>query len=251
MRLLIAVFCVGALMFATAAEAQPPGKVKKESQGGSENPDLVTYMMSFNKKKDGKLTREELTDRRLLRLFERADTNKEGFVTREQLQALVAQLNTEAQAGSRAGGGGDRGGPDRDGPAGKKGKGGPPRPGQILPPVVQEMLQLTESQKRQLADLQKEVDEKLEKILTPEQKGRLKEMRERGPGGPGGPGDKKAGPGGSTGPKGEARGPVVAPDASGASTAFSFRGARHTARNCLCWHGLARQPAESCACRTS
>ena len=64
-----------------------------------------------------------------------------------------------------------------------RGPGGPPRPGQILPPFLQERLSLTADQKKQLEELQKEVDAKLAKILTDEQKQQLKEMRERGPGG--------------------------------------------------------------------
>ena len=62
-----------------------------------------------------------------------------------------------------------------------------PRPGQILPPFVQEMLQLTATQKTQLDALQKDVDTKLGKILTDEQKQQLKEFQERGPGGKGPP----------------------------------------------------------------
>ena len=41
--------------------------------------------------KDGKLTKTELTDTRLHGLFDRADTNKDGMVTREELEALFAR----------------------------------------------------------------------------------------------------------------------------------------------------------------
>jgi spore coat protein H len=72
----------------------------------------------------------------------------------------------------------------------------PPRPGEILPTPLQNALRLTEEQKRQLAELQKEVDAKVEKLLTEEQRRQLKEMRERGPGGPpGGPPKRPGGPG--------------------------------------------------------
>jgi hypothetical protein len=63
----------------------------------------------------------------------------------------------------------------------------PPQPGEILPPFLQEMLQLSDAQRKQLAELQKEVEGKLGKILTEEQKARLKALREGGPGGFGGP----------------------------------------------------------------
>jgi Spy/CpxP family protein refolding chaperone len=77
------------------------------------------------------------------------------------------------------------------GPGGPGGIGGPPQPGQIMPTFLQDQLKLTADQKKQLEELQKEVDSKLEKILTEEQKKQLKDMRQgsgRGPGGRGGPG---------------------------------------------------------------
>lgn len=81
-------------------------------------------------------------------------------------------------------------------PAGGPGMGGPgggfpggfrgPPPGVILPPPVQDTLQLTEAQKKELAALQKEVDEQLVKLMTDEQKKQWKEMKDRAAGGPGG-----------------------------------------------------------------
>jgi spore coat protein CotH len=79
-----------------------------------------------------------------------------------------------------------------------------PQPGEILPSFTQDMLKLTPEQKKQLAALQKEVDGKVEKLLTEEQRKQLKDMRDRGPGafafggppGPGGPGGGRGGPGG-------------------------------------------------------
>jgi hypothetical protein len=59
-----------------------------------------------------------------------------------------------------------------------------PQPGQIMPERMQQMLNLTPAQKKSLADLQKDVDAKLAKILTAEQKAQLEEMKNRGPGGP-------------------------------------------------------------------
>jgi hypothetical protein len=79
-----------------------------------------------------------------------------------------------------------------------------PRPGELLPTPFPDMLQLTEKQRKELADLQKEVEGKLEKILNEEQNKQLKEMKDRGPGGfgppPGGPGG--FGPPGGEGPGG-------------------------------------------------
>jgi hypothetical protein len=70
------------------------------------------------------------------------------------------------------------------GPRGRL-RGGPPRPGQVLPPFVQDELELTAEQKQQLAELQDEVDARLAKLLTDEQRRRLEDPRNFGP--PGGP----------------------------------------------------------------
>jgi hypothetical protein len=185
-----------ALVFTSRAAAQPPAA--SAGKDYSQSP-YVTRMMAFDKKHDGKLTRDEITDRRLLRLFDEADANKDGIVTKEELMALAAKK--EADSGSN-----DRGGPDEsdgpgaggpggprdsgpgrggNGPGGPRGRGGPPQPGQILSGRLQDSLKLTDDQKAQLAALQKEVDEKLAKILTEDQQKQLKEMRDRGPGGRG------------------------------------------------------------------
>ena len=154
-------------------------------------------MMAFDKNKDGVLTKDEITDERLMKLFERADKNNDGKVTREELEALV---KAEAPMGGGRGPGGPGGGPG--GPGGRR---GPPMPGQIMPDFLAEQIKLSDDQKKKFTDLQKELDGKIEKILTDEQKKMMKEMKERGPGGPGGPGGGPGGPGGRGpgGPGGE------------------------------------------------
>jgi Spy/CpxP family protein refolding chaperone len=59
------------------------------------------------------------------------------------------------------------------------GRGGPAgfAPGQILPSVLQDRLELSKEQKAQLEKLQKEVDEKLQKILNDEQKKKLDDIK--------------------------------------------------------------------------
>jgi hypothetical protein len=156
------------------ALAQPPGR----GGGRGETVDaFVAKMMVFDKNGDGRLSRDEITDPRLLRLFERADADKDGVVTREELVALYEKENDTGRAGSRERPEGPFGGPPG-------GRGGPPRPGQVLPPFAEGQLDLTDDQKRQIAELQKEVDGRLDAILTADQKARLLEMRGRGPGGP-------------------------------------------------------------------
>jgi len=56
------------------------------------------------------------------------------------------------------------------------------QPGQILSTRVQDTLKLTDEQKKKLEELQKDLDSKLEKILTEDQKKQLKDMQT--PGGP-------------------------------------------------------------------
>jgi spore coat protein CotH len=92
------------------------------------------------------------------------------------------------------------------------------RPGEVLPAPLQDMLGLTDAQKKQLADLQKDTDGKVGKILTEEQNKELKQLRDNGPGGfgppgggpPGGPGGLPpvgGPPGGGFGPPGGGFGP--------------------------------------------
>jgi Spy/CpxP family protein refolding chaperone len=191
---------VPAVMFAAAllsdAGAQPPRGKERPKDGGSS---LVDRMMAFDKNKDGKLTKDEVTDERLQRLFDMADADKDGAVTKEELAALAKKLDADGGFGGKGKGGfGGKGGPGgKGGFEGKRGFGGPPQPGQILPPPLLERMNLTAEQKKQFDALQKEVDDKLAKILTAEQKKRLEEMRQglpgRGPGGrgPAGPPPKE------------------------------------------------------------
>src|SRR5206468_4275814 len=75
-------------------------------------------------------------------------------------------------------------------------QGGPPpyELGKVLPPFVRDGLDLTDEQQKQLAELEKEVKEKLTKILTESQRKKIGELRPRGPGGPGGQGGGPGGP---------------------------------------------------------
>lgn len=81
------------------------------------------------------------------------------------------------------------------------------RPGELFPPFAQQMLRMTDEQKKSLEKVQKDVDDRLAKLLTPEQNKQLQEMRERGPGGFGPPGFGPGGPGGF-GPPGGPAGPA-------------------------------------------
>jgi spore coat protein H len=78
---------------------------------------------------------------------------------------------------------------------------GRPKPGDVMPGPLQDALGLSPEQKKQFAELQKETDVKVEKLLTKEQLKRFQEMRNATPGGPGGP------PPGGFGPPGGGRPP--------------------------------------------
>lgn len=105
-------------------------------------------------------------------------------------------LNAALLAGALATATGYAQPPDRGGPGGR-GPGSPPRfePGRILPPHVREQIELTKEQEKTLADLEKLVKEKMERILTDEQRKKIGQAAPpggppgggRGPGGPGGP----------------------------------------------------------------
>jgi hypothetical protein len=218
-------FVCGLVLVASFTMAQPPdggkgGKGAKGDKGGPGGPgggktatveEMVARMMTFDKNMDGKLTKDEVTDSRLQSLFDRADANGDGILTKEELTAFFTkeQAALNAQGGGPGGGFGPPGGPGGGfgGPGGPGGgfgpPGGMPRPGQILPPFLADRLNLTDDQKKQLADLQKDVDTKLDKILTADQKKQLQEMRPGGgPGGFGRPGGGPGGPGGPDGPGG-------------------------------------------------
>jgi hypothetical protein len=85
------------------------------------------------------------------------------------------------------------GGPPQRVPTGTAARTGLSQPGKILSPPQQETLKLSPEQKKKLEEIQKEVDAKLDKLLTDDQKSQLRAMQQ-GPGG-GGPGGPGGGPG--------------------------------------------------------
>ena len=114
---------------------------------------------------------------------------------------LIGLLTVASLSSAQPPGGGK--GPFNKGQFGKGGPGGGfamPQPGQIMPPFLATQLKLTDDQKKQVEALQKDVDDKLAKILTEDQQKQLKEMKERfGRGRFGGAGGKGGGKGGGRG----------------------------------------------------
>jgi hypothetical protein len=132
-----------------------------------------------------------------------SSTTLRSFIEKRTV-AVTAQLEGKSK-GTIPGGFGFGGPPGRPGGPGMPGgpmPGGPgmtpPRPGEVIPAPLQNALQLSDEQKKKLAEIQKALDEQVDKLLTPEQRSLWKRIREGGPGpGPGGfPGMPPGFPGG-------------------------------------------------------
>src|SRR5262245_4645612 len=88
--------------------AGPPGQLGRLSVD-----DIVERIMSFDKNKDGKVTKDELPERMHF-LIERGDTNKDGALDRDEIKKLATAL----AAGPGGFGGGGFGGGVTVGPGG-------------------------------------------------------------------------------------------------------------------------------------
>ena len=86
--------------FKQEVERRPPPPPRGGGARGVSVDLLVDHVMSFDKNKDGKVTKEELPDR-LHYLIEMGDTNKDGALTREELKAVATKINqASGQRGS-------------------------------------------------------------------------------------------------------------------------------------------------------
>src|SRR5580658_9736449 len=116
----------------TIAMAQPPeepreGGPKPAANRAAAVNEMVSRMLAFDKNNDGKLTRDEIGDSRMQRLFDQADANHDGVVTKDELTAWATKVASED-----AGNGpprGDMGPPDAGPPGGGPPGGGPPGDG--------------------------------------------------------------------------------------------------------------------------
>jgi hypothetical protein len=121
--------------FHTALDRRPgPGDGRRGPGPGGRgrlNADaIVERIMSFDKNKDGKVTKDELPER-MQRLIEMGDTNKDGALDKEEIKKLAVKLEREGFPGFDG-----RGGPGA-GPRGFGGRGpGPGFPGPGGPAVI-------------------------------------------------------------------------------------------------------------------
>lgn len=80
-------------------------ELRPAPEGGPNNApsaaELVTRLLEFDANKDGKLSKAEAPTR-LLGLFERADTNRDGILTRDELTRYAESLNAPAPAPASA-----------------------------------------------------------------------------------------------------------------------------------------------------
>jgi Ca2+-binding EF-hand superfamily protein len=108
----------------TADEVQtafPDGRGRGRSEGGAAGnvvDDTVKTLMAFDANGDGKLSKSELPER-MQGMFERADENKDGFLTADEIRKLATAQSAAAGSAGPGGPEGRRGdgfgpGPDRE-----------------------------------------------------------------------------------------------------------------------------------------
>jgi hypothetical protein len=119
--------------------------------GGATTRDIVERIMSFDKNKDGKITKDELPER-MQNLIARGDLNKDGALDRDEVEKLAAQLAGEESP---------RRGPGR-GPVGRR------PPGSELTPAAVERavaaLKLSGKKKETAESALKACKEKVRKL---------------------------------------------------------------------------------------
>ena len=104
-------------------QGQAPGQAPGQGQGqrgGGDPAVLVQRMMSQDANGDGKLSRDELPEAQAARMFDRGDTNKDGFLEIAEIEVIAKE---GAMRGGQGGQGG-QGGPGQGGPGGQGGQGG-------------------------------------------------------------------------------------------------------------------------------
>ena len=147
---------------------QGPGQGGQHGLPGNPT-SMIQQCMSLDTNGDGALSATEVVDPRIQQMLAPADVNRDGLVT-------LAELNT---AMALAGGSSMSAQPSGRPPGRGQGINGPPpgRPGEVLPSFVQNQLQLSASQRQQVAALQARVDAELKKILSSQQRQQLQSGR--------------------------------------------------------------------------
>ena len=141
MRILMGMTLIGGLVIASSLRWRSGRAARAEARGEADPDDLVARMMEFDKDKDGKLTKDEVTDERLIRLFDRADAEqgRDGHQRGADRPGDpgASERPWRSRRVRRPPGGGASA---VLAPPGF----GPPRPGVILPPMLQQRLNLSD-----------------------------------------------------------------------------------------------------------
>jgi hypothetical protein len=179
---------LAAFLLAGAVLAQPPGPGQEPPQELARRApisvdDIVEHIMSFDKDKKGKVTRDDLPER-MRHLIELGDTNKDGALDRDEIKELAAKLAT-----GPGGPGGPRAitvdrpdfrigpGPGPGGPGGFA-LGGAIRSGPGAAEAVVEDLKLSDKKKDQATAAAKAHEENVRKLMDQARADLLKKMKE-------------------------------------------------------------------------
>lgn len=107
----------------------PGGRGFAAARRGLTSDQIVERILSFDKNKDGKVTKDELPER-MQDLIAKGDTNKDRALDKDEIKALAAKLEQEGLPPGFDG----RGGPGGRGGRGPDGRGGRGGPGGGFPP---------------------------------------------------------------------------------------------------------------------
>jgi Ca2+-binding EF-hand superfamily protein len=88
---------------------------ERGGDAGTAPDDLADTLMAFDRNSDGKLARAEVPER-FQGLFERADADKDGALTKDELKQSATATATQENGGRRGGDGRESGGRGRGGP---------------------------------------------------------------------------------------------------------------------------------------
>ena len=159
--------------------------------------DIVSRLLGFDRNRDGALTRNEISDTRLIPIFERYDSNKDASLTREEIITGAeadspGSTTAEPAASQPPATFGNEGKPMIARPTGIGGGGAPSpvtrennpsaafpdgltRVGQVVPDDIKDVLELSDKQKKQIDDLEKDIASRLDRILNAKQAQLLKD----------------------------------------------------------------------------
>ena len=182
LKLWLTSILLAGVVIAGSGDAQSPDQKKEpprefRQQAPISVDEIVEWLMSFDKDKKGKVTKEDLPERMQF-LIEKGDTNKDGALDRDEIKKLVSSPGGVGPIGF---GVQVRGG---SGPGGNVGFGGPrlrgidgPGPGGGIEGVVDD-LKLPDKKKDQALAVAKAHEENIRKLMGQARADMLQKMKE-------------------------------------------------------------------------